>query len=65
MKKSFKEVEKEVTDFFKEAFCVSGKVRFLPHKEAEKLLSNCQLIVLELNDIKPKGTFYIARVIPK
>ena len=48
-----KEKEKEVIDFYKEAFCVDGKVRVM-----NKICNFKIKGVVELNDSK-RGRFYI------
>lgn len=52
---------KRVTSFFKEAFCIDGEVRILPGKEAQVILANCTINIVELNDSK-RGKLYIGAI---
>ncbi len=53
----------EVLEFFKNAFCVD-KARIATRKQAREIVKHAEIYIVELTDSK-RGTFYIARLIPK
>jgi hypothetical protein len=53
------EMKKGVLNFFKEAFCADGEVKFVEGNFKFKVES-----IIEIND-SSRGTFYIAKVIKK